>query len=261
MARSIWKGSITFGMVSIPSKLYSATSDQDVSLHQYHKACNSRVKQPRYCPTCEAFLETSDITKGYELSDGSFVPLSEGDLASLPLKSIKKIDVVEFVTADQLDVRGIVKSYFVGVGEPEGHKAYKLLLLAMATANLVAVAKLGYREKEHLTIIRPYHGVLLLQTLLYPVDLRPYEEFKPQEYPISDKEEEMAVALVKAMASDDFHLENYENEYQKALQTLIEAKAAGETLPTAEEETAPVADVAEALLASLKLVGEKVAVK
>ena len=257
MARSIWKGSITFGMVSIPSKLYSATSDQDVGLHQYHKACNGRVRQPKYCPQCEAMLETADITKGYELGDGSFVPLSEADLASLPLKSIKKIEVVEFVPASQIDTRGVAKSYFVGVGEPEGHKAYQLLLLAMEKANLVAVAKLGYREKEHLTTIRPYDGVLLLQTLLYAEDLRSYDDFKPQEYPISDREIELAVSLVKAMASSEFHLENYQNEYQKALQSLIEAKLIGEALPTAEEEAPPVEDVAEALLASLELVGAK----
>ncbi len=154
--RSIWKGAITFGMVSIPSKLYSATEDAQISLHQYHKDCGSRISIPKYCPTCQRMLTGADITGGYEVGDG-YVPLSEADLQSLPLKSVKTIDVVEFVDAGQIDIRCYDKPYYLATAEA-GHKAYRLLLLGMEKANAVAVAKLTYREREHLAIIRPYDG-------------------------------------------------------------------------------------------------------
>lgn len=252
--RSIWKGAITFGMVSIPSKLYSATDDARISLHQYHKECGSRISMPKYCNTCQAMLTSADITKGYEIGDG-YVPLSEADFQSLPLKSVKTVEVVEFVDATQIDIRCYDKPYFLAADEA-GHKAYKLLLLAMEKANVVAVAKLTYREREHLAIICPYDGVLLLQTLRYADELRDYNDLRPKEYPISEREVELALSLVKAMSVTQFELGKYHNEYRHALEKLIEAKIAGEVLPVAEEQPALVADVAEALLASLELVGK-----
>jgi len=253
--RSIWKGAVTFGMVSIPSKLYSATDDPRVSLHQYHKDCGSRISMPKYCNTCQAMLQSADITKGYEIGEG-YVPLSEADFQSLPLKSVKTVEVVEFVDVSQIDVRCYDKPYFLGADEA-GHKAYKLLLLAMEKANVVAVAKLTYREREHLAIIRPYDGVLLLQTLHYADELRDYSDLRPKEYPISEREVELALSLVKAMSASQFEYGKYHNEYRHALERLIEAKIAGEVLPVAEEQPAPVADVADALLASLEMVGSK----
>jgi len=253
--RSIWKGAISFGMVAIPSKLYSATEDARISLHQYHKDCGSRISMPKYCGNCQKMLNSTDITRGYEVGDG-YVPLSEQDFQSLPLKSVKTIEVVEFVDAEQIDIRCYDKPYFLASDEG-GHKAYKLFLQAMAEANLVAVAKLTYREREHLAIVRPYYGVMLLHTLRYADELKDFSDLKPQEYPISDKEMDLAVSLVRAMAAPQFELGKYHNEYRQALERLIEAKIAGEVLPTPEEAPAPVSDVADALLASLKLAETK----
>lgn len=253
--RSIWKGAVTFGMVSIPSKLYSATDDARISLHQYHRECGSRISMPKYCPNCQQMLQAADITKGYEVGEG-YVPLSEQDFQSLPLKSVKTVEVVEFVEASQIDIRCYEKPYFLAADEA-GHKAYKLLLMTMEKANLVAIAKLTYREREHLAIIRPYDGVMLLQTMHYAEELRDYEDLRPHEYLISDREMELAETLVKAMSTAQFELGKYHNEYNHALEQLIEAKIAGEVLPTAGPEMAPVADVADALLASIKLVGSK----
>lgn len=250
--RSIWKGAITFGIVSIPSKLYSATEDAKISLHQYHKECGSRISMPKYCPNCQRMLESADITKGYEVGEG-YVPLSEQDFQSLPLKSVKTIEVVEFVEASQIDIRCYDKPYFMAADEA-GHKAYKLFLMAMEKANVVAVAKLTYREREHLAVIRPYDGVMLLQTIHYADELRDYQDLRPHEYLISDREMELAETLVKAMSVSQFELGKYQNEYRDALERLIEAKIAGEVLPTAEAVPPPVADVAEALLASIELV-------
>ena len=253
--RSIWKGAITFGMVAIPSKLYSATEDVDISLHQYHKDCGRRISMPKYCGTCQKMLATADITKGYEVRD-SYVPLTESDFQSLPLKSIKTIEVVEFVDESQIDIRCYDKPYFLGSDEG-GYKAYRLFVQAIAESKLVAVAKLAYRERERLAIVRPYQGVMMLQTLRYAEELKDCSDLKPPEYAISEKEQNLAVSLVKAMAVPQFDLSKYHDEYCQALEKLIEAKIAGEALPVAQEGPTPVSDVADALLASLKLVEAK----
>ena len=253
--RSIWKGAITFGMVAIPSKLYSATEDVDISLHQYHKDCGRRISMPKYCGTCQKMLATADITKGYEVGD-SYVPLTESDFQSLPLKSVKTIEVVEFVDESQIDIRCYDKPYFLGSDEG-GYKAYRLFVQAMAESRLVAVAKLAYRERERLAIVRPYQGVMMLQTLRYAEELKDCSDLKPPAYAISEKEQNLAVSLVKAMAVPQFDLSKYHDEYRQALEKLIEAKITGEALPVAQEAPAPVSDVADALLASLKLVEAK----
>jgi len=253
--RSIWKGAISFGMVAIPAKLYSATEDQKISLHQYHKECGTRISMPKLCRQCGKELQTVDIVKGYEVGD-SYVPLTEEDFQNLPLKSLKTIEVVEFINPDQVDVRAYDSSYFLAA-DTGGDKAYSLFLLAMAEANLVAVAKLGYREREHLAVVRPYQGVMMLQTLRYADELRPFDDLKPVERPISNKEMELAVSLVKAMATPQFDPGKYHDEYRQALEKLIEAKIAGEALPVVQEAPAAVSDVADALLTSLKLVEAK----
>jgi DNA end-binding protein Ku len=234
--RSIWKGAINFAMVSIPCKLYSATDELKISLHQYHRDCGSRISMPKFCPGCNKMLEAQDITKGYEVGEG-YVPVSEADLQSLPLKSVKAIEVVDFLAADEV-----------------GHRAYKLFLMAMEKANLVAVAKLAYREREHLAVVRPYSGVMLLQTLHYADELRDYDDLRPREPLISQKEVELTTNLVKAMSVPQFELAKYHDEYREALEKLIEARIAGEVLPTVEAQPAPVSDVAEALIASLNLI-------
>ncbi len=254
--RSMWKGAITFGMVAIPAKLFSATEDTDISLHQYHRDCGSRISMPRYCSTCQKMLTTADITKGYEVGD-SYVPLTEADFQSLPLKSAKTIEVVEFVDAGQIDIRCYDKPYFLAADEG-GNKAYRLFVQAMAEAHLVAVAKLCYRERESLVAVRPYQGVMMLQTLRYAEEMKDCSDLRPQEYPMSQKELDLALSLVKAMAVSQFDLGKYHDEYHQALEKLIEAKIAGEALPVAREApAAPVSDVADALLASLKLVEAK----
>jgi DNA end-binding protein Ku len=250
--RSIWKGAINFAMVSIPCKLYSATDELKISLHQYHRDCGSRISMPKFCPGCNKMLEAQDITKGYEVGEG-YVPVSEADLQSLPLKSVKAIEVVEFVDGGQIDIRCYDKPYFLAADEV-GHRAYKLFLMAMEKANLVAVAKLAYREREHLAVVRPYSGVMLLQTLHYADELRDYDDLRPREPLISQKEVELTTNLVKAMSVPQFELAKYHDEYREALEKLIEARIAGEVLPTVEAQPAPVSDVAEALIASLNLI-------
>lgn len=253
--RSIWKGSINFGMVSIAAKLYTATDDRRVPFHQYHTVCGSRIQMPKWCPVCECRLETTEIKRGYEISQTEHIILEETDFLSLPLKSLRQIEVVEFVDSTGIDKRAYADCYFLSC-EDAGVKAFTLLLKAMESVNLVAIAKLTYRDREHLSAIRPYDGIMLLQTLHYADELRPYEDLKPRQMAlISDREMEMALALVKAMTAE-FEHPKYHNDYREAVEQLIEAKLAGKVI-TAVPEKAPVANVAEALIQSLKLVGVK----
>lgn len=254
MARSIWKGSINFGMVAIPAKLFSATDDKRVSLHQYHAECGSRIQMPKWCPNCQRKLETQEIKRGYEIAENQHIILDESDFMSLPLKSLKTIEVMEFTDRSWIDVRCFSDCYFLTC-EDTGAKAFSLFLKAMEKANVVGIAKLTYREREHLASIRPYDGVMLLHTLHYADELRPYDELKPRAVAISDKEMELALMLVDKMRGD-FELGKYHDDYREALERLIEAKLAGEVI-TAPAEKPPVADVADALLQSLNLVGTK----
>ncbi|KKN80992.1 hypothetical protein LCGC14_0324530 [marine sediment metagenome] len=254
-ARSVWVGSVNFGMVSIPTKLYSATDDDKINLHQYHEACGGRVKQPKWCEICSKFIDTTEIIKGYDAGD-KLVELTEADLKSLPLKSIKSIEVLEFVDPSQIDFRCYSKAYFLKAETP-GAKAYSLMMQGMEKTGLVAVARLTYREREHLCILRPYDGVMLLQNLFYHEQLRSHKEFRPTEFLITEKEAELAVTLVKAMHNPAFELFNYVDEYRNALGQLIEAKLAGKTLEVAETPREDVQEVADALLASINAVGAK----
>lgn len=252
--RSIWKGSINFGMVAIPAKLFTSTDDKRVSFHQYHSECQSRLQMPKWCPVCERKVEQTEIKRGYEISDTQHIILEEQDFQSLPLKSLKQIEVVKFVDGARIDIRAITDCYFLSC-EDIGAKAFVLFLKAMESANLVAIAKLTYREREHLSAIRPYNGIMLLQTLHYADELRPFDELRPRQVAVSDREMEMALALIKAMTGE-FDLAEFHDDYREALGKLIEAKLNGETI-TAPAEQAPVKDVADALIESLNLLGVK----
>ena len=250
--RSIWKGSINFGMVAIPAKLYSSSDSKKVSFHQYHADCGSRIQMPKWCAVCNRKVETTEIKKGYEVSEDQHIILEESDFASLPLKSLKQIEVVEFVDGKDIDLRCYSDCYFLSC-EDIGAKAFMLFLSAMQKLNVVGIAKLCYREREHLSVIRAYDSVMLLQTLHYADELRPYDEIKPRQVALSDKELELAQSLVKAMVAE-FDLTSYHNEYKEAVERLIEAKLNGEII-TSPEEKAPVSDVADALIKSLEMVG------
>jgi len=255
MARSIWKGSINFGMVAIPAKLYSATDDKRVSFHQIHADCGSRIQMPKWCPNCQRKLEASEIKKGYEIGENHHIILDESDFMSLPLKSLKTIEVVEFVDRSGIEVRAFADCYFLTC-EDIGAKAFTLFLKAMEKANLVAVAKLTYREREHLSAIRPYDGIMLLQTLHYADELRPYDELKPRAVSLSEQEMELAKMLIDKMKGE-FDLAQYHDDYREALEKLVEAKINGQVIPVQAEAKAPVGDVVDQLLASINLAGVK----
>lgn len=250
------KLTVNFGMVSIPVKLEVAAEDRKrVDLHQYHFQCGSRVRQPKWCPACEKMLEGWEVQKGYEIDEATHVLLSADDFASLPLKSIKQIEIVEFIAFEQIDTRCFSKPYFLTPQDTPHHKPYRLLMLAMEAVGKVAVAKLTRLDREHLAIIRCFDGILMLQTLHYADELRDYQKLKPQEYVVFDRELEVAQQLIKAMVNPDFDLSKYHDEYREALEKVIESKVSGTALPEVPEEVpAQEGDVFDALVASLKMV-------
>jgi len=249
--RSMWKGAISFGMVVIPVKLYSATEEKAVHFNQIHRDCNTRIQMPRWCPNCDRKVEQAEIVKGYPVGDDQFVLMEEADFASLPVKSLKTIDVVAFVEGGQIDPRHYNKPYFLAP-EDAGTKAFSLFLQAMAKVNVVGICKLGYREREHLATIRAFGGVILLQTLYYADELRNPDEVAKKMADVSDKEMEMAITLLQTLQAPNANLGQYEDEYRTALLDRIQAKLNGQPITVAETpQEEPQMDLVDALMASI----------
>lgn len=258
--RSIWKGAINFGLVVIPVKMYGATEEKAVRFHQLHRECKSRIQMPRYCPQCDRRLESGEIARGYEVSKGQYVLIEDQEFETLPLKTLKTAEVVEFVNGQEIDPRHYDKAYFLSP-EDTGIKAFWLFLRAMERMGLVAVAKLCYRDREHLATIKPFGKVLLLQTLFWSDELRSPAEVEPAETAVSDKELAMAARFIEAMAKDHVDLSQFHDEYRGAVVRLIEAKLAGEIIEAVPVEAKPTYDLSAALEASLAEILEKKGVR
>ncbi|MGM7776330.1 Ku protein [Arthrobacter sp. KNU-44] len=257
--RAIWKGSIAFGLVNVPVKLYSATEDHDVSLHQVHNKDGGRIRYQRKCEICASVVDYEDIDKAYE-EEGRTVVLSAADLKSLPAENSREIEVVEFVPAEQLDPIMYERPYYL---EPDSKspKAYMLLLRTLQDTERVAIVQYALRQKTRLGALRVRGDVLMLQSLLWDDEVR--EANFPSletDVKISDKELEMSSALVDSMARD-FEPEQYTDNYQVQLRQLIAAKLEkGDSIDTeetfgvaaSEGEGGEVIDLMEALKRSLE---------
>lgn len=239
--RAIWKGAIAFGLVNVPVKVYSATEDHDISLHQVHNADGGRIRYQRRCEVCSKVIDYEDIDKAYE-DDGRTVILSREELKSIPAENSHEIEVVQFVPADQLDPMMFEKSYYL---EPDAKspKAYVLLRRALEDTDRVAVVQFALREKTRLGALRIRGDVLVLQGLLWADEVReasfPALETSVR---ISAQEREMSAALVDSMAAD-FEPAQFTDDYQLQLRQLIDAKIEqGESLDTEETFGAPAAE-------------------
>jgi DNA end-binding protein Ku len=257
--RAIWKGAIAFGLVNVPVKVYSATEDHDISLHQVHNADGGRIRYQRRCEVCSKIIDYEDIEKAYE-DDGRTVMLTREELKSIPAENSHEIDVVQFVPADQLDPIMFEKSYYL---EPDSKspKAYMLLRRALEDTDRVAIVQFALREKTRLGALRIRGDILMLQSLLWADEVRE-AAFPALETSIriSAQEREMSAALVDSMAAD-FEPEQFTDDYQVQLRQLIDAKLEkGESLDTeetfgaaaAEAGTGEVIDLMEALKRSLE---------
>ncbi len=260
---SMWKGAISFGLVMIPVRLYAATEQKDISFRQVHRVDGGRIKFRRICSIDGEEVQFSDLAKGYELPTGEMVVLDEDDLADLPLATTKAIEVLHFAPADQLDPILFNRSYYV---EPEtaGARAYVLLREALAESGRVAVAMVALRQRESLATLRTRDGVLVLETLLWPDEVREAEfPFLRQNVEVRPQELAMAASLIDSMTAD-FEPEVHHDRYREALTEVVEAKVAGRELVqpgTIEIAATPAVSLTEALKASLEAAKESAASK
>ena len=249
--RAIWSGRLGWGIVGLNAKLYKAVDEGDIGFHLVH-SCGARIKYQNFCPRCEKVIERAELKKGYEYAKDQFAILEEADFQRLPLASIKSINIEGF-TDDGIDPRAFDASYLLAPEKGSANeKPFALLYKAMETLNVKAVGKLAYRDKEHLCLISAYQGVFLLQTLFYADELRPFEDLKPKEVALSEKEMELGKTLVSQMKGI-FAYEGYSDQYRQALEKLIEAKVEGKEIAVPAEQETPAGDLVSQLLASLNL--------
>ncbi|MHC9294963.1 Ku protein [Mycobacterium sp. LTG2003] len=260
--RSIWKGSIAFGLVNVPVKVYSATEDHDIKFHQVHAKDNGRIRYKRVCEVCGEVVEYRDINKAFESDDGQMVIITDEDIATLPEERSREIEVVEFVPAEQLDPMLYDKSYFL---EPDSKssKSYVLLAKTLAETDRVAIVHFSLRNKTRLAALRvkdfSKRDVMMIHTLLWP------DEIRDPDFPVLDKEVQikpaelkMAGQVVESM-TDDFKPDQFRDDYQEQLHELVQAKLEGgeafaveEQQPAELDETEDVSDLLAKLEASVK---------
>lgn len=251
--RSFWKGSISFGLVSIPVSLYTATASKDPRFHYLHRACHAPVQYKKVCSQCGQSLEKDDIVLGYEVQDGAYVPIEAQDLEALPKGEAQTIAILQFLDPVDLDPVYYLKPYYLEPAKGAA-KAYGLLFEAMNKTGKVGLCRIRLRSRPSLALIRPYRkNSLLMETLMDPDEVRSIEDLSLGEpAQPSPKEVELAEALIAALEGH-FEPEAHPDEYRTALHDLIEAKAETHqvTAPAATAATGKVVDLMEALRASL----------
>ena len=251
--RSIWKGSVSFGLVSIGVKLYSATEERSVSFNQVRRSDGARIRYKRVAESDGEEVAYSDIAKGYQLPSGETVVLTDDDFADLPLPSARVVDVVQFVPADQIDPIYYNKSYFL---EPEKNavKPYVLLRDALADSDTVGVVKVAIRNREQLATLRVRDGVIVLYTMIWPDEVREADfAFLDEKIELRSQEKDMARSLLESMAGD-FEPEEFTDDYREALESVIEAKVEGREVVEFEQpqpNAGNVVDLMSALRASV----------
>jgi DNA end-binding protein Ku len=252
--RTIWNGSINFGLVNIPIGLAVAQQRKDTAFRTLHRECGTPIKQKRYCPFHERDVEADELVKGWEFAKNQFVLVEESDLEAVALQRSQSIDIVRFVPTDQVDPIYFDRTYYLAPAGPEAQRRpYVLLLRAMQDAGMAAVGKFVLWGKENLCLIRPLGESLALETLYFAEDIRPREEIDEAVEGTEVKDPELAMArqLVESLVGD-FDPEDYENEYRNELRAMLEAKLAGKEIAKPEPvETAPVVDLMEALKQSV----------
>ena len=250
MPRSLWKGAVSFGLITIPVRLYGATEEKDVQFRQVHPKDGGRIRYKRVCEACGEEVPYAEIGKGYDAGDGRTVVLEASDFEELPLPTAKQVEIVQFTELDQVDPTYLDKSYFLEPDGP-GAKPYVLLREALAETGRVAIVKVALRSRESLALVRAHGDVLMLHTMLWPDELRDGAFAAPAaEVKASDAEVGMARMFIEQL-SGDFDPSQFTDSYREALEHVVTAKLGGVALPVpAEAESGP-ADVVD-LVAALK---------
>jgi DNA end-binding protein Ku len=251
MARSMWKGAIQFGLVTIPVKMYLATESKGVSFNMLHADCHGRIQMKTYCPTDDVYIERSQTVRGYEIAPDQYVVVTDEDLESVPLKTVRAIEIEQFVplAANAAATRFARQAYYLEP-EPVARKAFHLLKQILAEKGLRAVAKIVLKDREQLAILDPFASTLLLSTLYWPDEVRPAADLAVGDEGVEFKPTEKAMAeqLVDAMTGE-FDASAHRDRYREALLAIIEAKAAGAEI--AEPVAAPTASLGD-LMAALE---------
>jgi DNA end-binding protein Ku len=244
--RAMWSGAVSFGLVSVPVKAYAATTNHDIRFHQVHAGDGGRIKYKRTCALDGAEVEYADIVKGYETEEGELITLTEEDLDTLPTASGHEIDVVEFVPADQIDPLLFDKSYYLEP-DPKAAKPYALLREALVQTDRMAVVRVALRQRETLALLRVRDRAIVLQTMLWPDEVRePDFDILDADVELRPQEQKMAASLVESLGAD-FDPAQFHDEYREAVAALIERKkTTGEARP-APVAAAPADDAGESM--------------
>jgi DNA end-binding protein Ku len=261
MPRAMWKGAISFGLVSVPVGLYTATEEKSLKFNQLHDEDFGRIKMQRVCSKCGEMVDFEHIVKGYEYEKDKYVVMTDEDFDAVPVESSKAIDIVQFVDLADIDPIYFQKSYYL-VPEETGLKAYTLLRQAMAEDGRVAIAKVAFREKEHLAALRFKDNVFVLETMYWPDEIRAADfEILDKRVQVRDTEVRMAKSLIDNL-TESFEPEKFKDEYREALLEIIEKKVAGEEIEVVPEpEPTKVVDLMEALKASVESTKKKASPK
>jgi len=250
MAASVWKGHLTFGMVSFPVRLFSAARSETISFNMLHKDDHSRIKQVTYCQLEDKPIARTDTVKGYEYEKDHYVVIEDEDIKKVAPKTAKVMEILEFVKADQVDPIYLESSYYVAPDEG-GEKPYALLFQALRESNYYGVAKVAMHNREHIIVLRPGPKGIVSHTMYYVDEIRQVEEFRTDTSLVKEKELALAKMLISSLEAE-FEPQKYHDAYRANLQAMIEAKIEGKkVVETPAEHVAPVIDIMEALKKSL----------
>jgi DNA end-binding protein Ku len=252
---TVWKGAISFGLVHVPVKMFSATEDKDISMRMIHKPCSTPLSYVRKCQTCDTEVEWNDIVKGYEYEQGRFVIFSKEELEQLAGEANKEIKILDFVNLEEIDPVYFQKTYYLAPSDT-GSNAYNLLLRSLTESGKIGIAKVSIRSKSSLAAIRVIDRCLAMETIFYPDEIRPISQVPnlPEHANVNEKELTMAKMLIEQL-STPFEPEKYTDEYRSAVMEAISHKVAGEEIQVApEQQRTNVIDLMSALQASLDAV-------
>ena len=250
MAASVWKGHLTFGLVTIPVRLFSAARSESISFNMLHKDDHSRIRQVTYCQLEDKPITRSETVKGYEYEKDHYVVIDDEEIKKVAPKTARVMEILEFVKADQVDPVYLESSYYVAPDEG-GEKAYALLFTALKDSGYYGLAKVAMHNREHIIVLRPGSKGILSHTMYYQDEIRQVDEFRTDTSLVKDKELAMAKMLISSLESE-FEPQKYHDEYRANLQRMIEAKIEGKkVVETPAEHVAPVIDIMEALKKSL----------
>ncbi|MDQ1469674.1 MAG: end-binding protein Ku [Bryobacterales bacterium] len=252
MAASIWKGHLTFGLVSFPVRLFAAARSESISFNQLHKEDGSRIKQVIFCQSEDKPIPRNEIVKGYEYEKGKYVVVDDEDIKKVAPKTARVMEIQEFVKGDEVDPVFLESSYYMAPDEG-GDKPYALLFETMKQTKYYGIAKVAMHNREHVVILRPGEKGMILHTMYYADEVRRADEFNTDASNLKEKEVALAKMLVESLVGE-FEPAKYHDTYRDNLRAMIEAKIAGHTVvETPESRVAPVIDIMEALKRSLEM--------